>query len=132
MANESGKLGQQRLVIVNGVTGVVLTNQQAVHQQEQTISVILFGMRLLKMVHGRSEQIVGRLYFQNQDNEWEEFPDEEAMAHIRASAQILQDMGWAIICQGCNEHPTILQIKHRYMKQSWTCKCGVVNSAGRA
>jgi hypothetical protein len=35
---------------------------------------------------------MGKLYFQNQDNEWEEFPDEEAMAHIRASAQILQDM----------------------------------------
>lgn len=74
---------------------------------------------------------MGKLYFQNQDNEWEEFPDEEAMAHIRASAQILQDMGWAIICDSCNEHPTIAQIKERYMKQSWTCKCGVINSAGR-
>ena len=75
---------------------------------------------------------MGKLYFQNQDNEWEEFPNEEAMAHIRASAQILQDMGWAIICDSCNEHPTIAQIKERYMKQAWTCKCGVINSAGRA
>ena len=84
------------------------------------------------MDHGESVKNVGKLYFQNQDNEWEEFPDEEAMAHIRASAAILQEMGYAIICQGCNEHPTVLQIKERYQKQSWTCKCGVVNSAGRA
>ena len=84
------------------------------------------------MAHGASGLNVGKLYFQNQDNEWEEFPDEDAMAHIRASAQILQDMGWAIICEGCNAHPTIAQIKERYMKKSWTCNCGVVNSAGRA
>jgi hypothetical protein len=75
---------------------------------------------------------VGKLFFQNQDNEWEEFPDEEAMAHIRASAQILQELGYAIICQGCNEHPTVQQIKTRYLQQSWTCKCGVINSAGKA
>jgi hypothetical protein len=131
MERESGKLGQQKLAISNGVIGVALLKRPEICQEANSL-VILFGTRLLKMAHGRSEQIVGRLYFQNQDNEWEEFPDEEALAHIRASAQILQDMGWAIICQGCNEHPTILQIKHRYMKQSWTCKCGVVNSAGRA
>jgi hypothetical protein len=82
------------------------------------------------MAHGVSA--MGKLYFMNQDNEYEQFPDDEAMEHIRASAQILQDMGYAIICQGCNEHPTILQIKNRYLQQSWTCKCGVVNSAGKA
>ena len=75
---------------------------------------------------------MGKLYFQNQDNEWEEFPDEEAMAHIRDSAQILQELGYAIICQGCNEHPSVQQIKTRYVLQVWTCSCGVVNSAGKA
>lgn len=75
---------------------------------------------------------MGKLYFQNQDNEWEEFPDEEAMAHIRASAQILQDLGYAIICQGCNKPPSVQQIKTRYIQHSWTCECGTVNSAGKA
>jgi hypothetical protein len=75
---------------------------------------------------------VGKLYFQNQDNEWEQFPDDEALAHIQASAQILQEMGYAIICEGCNEHPSVHQIKTRYTQQSWTCKCGVINSAGKA
>lgn len=82
------------------------------------------------MAHGVSA--MGKLYFMNQDNEYEQFPDDEMMEHIRASAQILQDMGYAIICQGCNEHPSIQQIKNRYLQHSWTCKCGVVNSAGRA
>jgi hypothetical protein len=84
------------------------------------------------MAHGEGKKTVGKLFFQNQDNEWEEFPDEEAMAHIRASARILQDLGYAIICQGCNEHPSVQQIKNRYLQQSWTCKCGVINSAGKA
>lgn len=75
---------------------------------------------------------MGKLYFQNQDNEWEQFPDDEALAHIQASALILQEMGYAIICEGCNEHPTVQQIKNRYTQRSWTCKCGVINSAGKA
>jgi len=89
-------------------------------------------MKSRKTALGQRGLIVGKLYFQNQDNEWEQFPDDEAMAHIQASAHILQELGYAIICQGCNEHPTVQQIKTRYRQLSWTCKCGIVNSAGKA
>jgi hypothetical protein len=76
---------------------------------------------------------VGKLYFQNQDNEWEEFPSDEDLQAARDSAYDLQKLGFAMICQLCNTPPTISQIKHRALQKSWKCdKCHTVNSAGRA
>jgi hypothetical protein len=75
---------------------------------------------------------MGKLYFRNMDDEWEQFPTDEQLEAARQSAWDLQELGFAIICQSCNTPPSIQQIKIRAMQQSWTCDCGVVNSAGRA
>jgi len=42
-------------------------------------------------------------------------------------------MGYKIICQMCNERPTIKEIKERAFYQEWKCpKCSTINSAGKA
>jgi len=85
------------------------------------------------MAHGRNEQIVGKLYFRNMDDEWEQFPTDEELAAAEASAFDLQKLGFAIICQLCNTPPTVSQIKQRAMLNSWKCdKCHTINSAGKA
>ena len=85
------------------------------------------------MAHGRNSLIVGKLYFQNQDNEWEEFPSDEDLQAARNAAYDLQELGFAMICQLCNTAPTVAQIKHRALQHSWKCdKCHTINSAGRA
>jgi ribosomal protein L37AE/L43A len=49
------------------------------------------------------------------------------------SAHDLQALGFAIICQLCNEPPTVSQIKLRALQNAWKCdKCGTLNSAGKA
>jgi hypothetical protein len=76
---------------------------------------------------------VGKLYFQNQDGEWEQFPTDEQLQAAQAAAQDLQELGFAIICQLCNTPPTIAQIKQRALQNEWKCeKCHTINSAGRA
>jgi hypothetical protein len=76
---------------------------------------------------------VGKLYFRNQDDEWEQFPTDEDLQAAEASAWDLQKLGFAIICQLCNTPPTVAQIKQRALQHSWKCdKCHTVNSAGRA
>ena len=76
---------------------------------------------------------MGHIQFLNQDGEWERFPDEEIEANLRANAEFLEEVGYALICQMCNKLPTIAQIKTRYILNEWTCEqCGTVNSAGRA
>jgi hypothetical protein len=85
------------------------------------------------MVLGESEQIVGKLFFRNMDDEWEQFPTDEELQMARDSAQDLQNLGFAIICQLCNTPPTIYQIKQRALQQTWKCdKCATLNSAGKA
>ena len=85
------------------------------------------------MALGESEQIVGKLYFRNMDDEWEQFPTDEELAAAEASAFDLQKLGFAIICQLCNTPPTVSQIKQRAMLNSWKCdKCHTINSAGKA
>jgi len=79
------------------------------------------------------EALMGHIQFLNQDGEWERFPDEEIEANLRANAEFLEEVGYALICQMCNKLPTIAQIKTRYILNEWTCEqCGTVNSAGRA
>ena len=76
---------------------------------------------------------MGKLYFRNQDDEWEQFPTDEQLEIAKQSAQDLQELGFAVICQLCNTPPTVSQIKQRAMLQSWKCdKCHTINSAGRA
>ena len=95
--------------------------------------VIQFGMKLAKMEHGSRRCPVGKLYFQNQDNEWEQFPTDQELYMAEQSAHDLQALGFAIICQLCNEPPTVSQIKLRALQNSWKCdKCGTMNSAGKA
>jgi len=85
------------------------------------------------MEHGSRRCPVGKLYFQNQDNEWEQFPTDQELYMARQSAHDLQALGFAIICQLCNEPPTVSQIKLRALQSSWKCdKCGTMNSAGKA
>jgi hypothetical protein len=56
---------------------------------------------------------VGKLYFQNQDNEWEQFPTDQELYMARQSAHDLQALG--------------------FLQNSWKCdKCGTMNSAGKA
>ena len=76
---------------------------------------------------------MGKLYFRNQDDEWEQFPTDEQLQAAQKSALDLQLLGFAIICQLCNTPPTIQQIKQRALQNAWKCdKCGTLNSAGRA
>jgi hypothetical protein len=76
---------------------------------------------------------VGKLYFRNQDEEWEQFPTDEQLQAARESAHHLQELGFAIICQLCNTPPTVQQIKQRALQNEWKCdKCHTINSAGKA
>ena len=85
------------------------------------------------MAHGSRGLNVGKLYFRNQDDEWEQFPTDEQLQLAEESAYILQAMGFAIICQLCNTPPTVQQIKQRALQNEWKCdKCHTINSAGRA
>ena len=85
------------------------------------------------MVLGSHRSNVGKLYFRNQDDEWEQFPTDEQLEAAKKSALDLQLLGFAIICQLCKTSPTIQQIKQRALQNAWKCdKCGTLNSAGRA
>ena len=76
---------------------------------------------------------MGHIQFLNQDGEWESFPTEEQQANLRANAEMLEELGVQLICQGCNKFPNATQIRQRYLKHEWTCDaCGVINSAGKA
>jgi len=76
---------------------------------------------------------MGHVTFLNQDGEWEEFPNEEQRANLRANAELLEELGYKLICQMCNKFPTHTQIRQRFLKHEWTCEsCGTVNSAGKA
>lgn len=79
------------------------------------------------------EALMGYIQFLNQDGEWEEFPNEEQRANLIANAQLLEDLGYKLICQLCNKFPTRVQIADRYLKHEWTCEeCSTINSAGKA
>jgi hypothetical protein len=76
---------------------------------------------------------MGKLYFRNMDDEWEQFPTDEQLQAARESAHHLQELGFAIICQLCNTPPTVQQIKQRALQNEWKCdKCHTINSAGKA
>jgi len=76
---------------------------------------------------------VGKLYFKNMDDEWEQFPTDEELEAAKEAAWDLQKLGFTIICQLCNEPPSVFQIKQRALQQDWKCdKCSTINSAGRA
>lgn len=75
---------------------------------------------------------MGHVQFMNQDGEWESFPTAEQEENIRANAKALEELGFKLICQMCNEIPTRTQIRHRWIAKEWTCKCGTINSAGKA
>ena len=76
---------------------------------------------------------MGHIQFLNQDGEWESFPTPEQEANLRANAELLEELGYKLICQLCNQFPNSQQIRERYLKHEWTCeKCNTVNSAGRA
>jgi hypothetical protein len=78
-------------------------------------------------------QLMGYVTFMNQDGDWEEFPNDEQRANPRENAKLLEELGYALICQMCNMFPTRQQIRERYLKHEWTClDCGTINSAGRA
>jgi hypothetical protein len=77
--------------------------------------------------------LMGYIQFLNQDGEWEEFPNEEQRANLKANAELLEELGYKLICQLCNKFPTRLQIRTRYLLHEWTCEeCHTVNSAGKA
>jgi hypothetical protein len=79
------------------------------------------------------ETIMGHLQFLNQDGEWETFPSPEQEANLRANAEVLEELGYKLICQLCNQFPSAVQIKDRFQKQEWQCeKCHTINSAGKA
>ncbi len=68
-----------------------------------------------------------------EDGEWETFPSPEQEANLRANAAVLEELGYRLICQLCNQFPSPVQIKNRYLQQEWQCeKCHTINSAGKA
>ena len=76
---------------------------------------------------------MGYIQFLNQDGEWEEFPNEEQRANLKANAELLEELGYKLICQLCNKFPTRAQIHTRYLLHEWTCEeCHTINSAGKA
>jgi predicted RNA-binding Zn-ribbon protein involved in translation (DUF1610 family) len=76
---------------------------------------------------------MGKLYFKNLDNEWEQFPTDEQLEAARDAAYDLEEIGFKIICQMCNERPSVRESKERMVHNEWTCpKCGTINSAGKA
>ena len=76
---------------------------------------------------------MGHLQFLNQDGDWETFPSPEQEANLKANAEILEELGFKLICQLCNQFPNARQIRERYLKDSWICeKCSTINSGGRA
>jgi hypothetical protein len=79
------------------------------------------------------ETLMGYIQFLNQDGEWEQFPNEEQRANFRENAELLEELGYKLICQLCNKFPTRAQIRNRYLLQEWVCEdCHTVNSAGKA
>jgi len=77
--------------------------------------------------------MMGHVTFLNQDGEWEQFPNEEQQANLRANAELLEELGYKLICQLCNKFPSRIQIRQRYLRNEWICEdCGTVNSAGKA
>jgi len=77
--------------------------------------------------------IMGHIEIMNQDGEWEQFPTEEQQANLRANAELIEELGYKLICQLCNTFPNRTQIRQRYLKDSWQCdKCQTINSAGKA
>ena len=77
--------------------------------------------------------MMGKLYFKNLDNEWEQFPTDEQLEAARDAAYDLEEIGFKLICQMCNERPTVREIKARVLHHEWTCpKCHTINSAGKA
>jgi hypothetical protein len=46
---------------------------------------------------------MGHLQFLNQDGEWETFPTVEQQENLRANAEILEELGYKLICQLCNQ-----------------------------
>jgi len=77
--------------------------------------------------------MMGYVTFLNQDGEWEQFPNEEQQANLRANAELLEELGYKLICQLCNKFPNRQQIRQRYLRHEWICEdCGTVNSAGKA
>jgi hypothetical protein len=88
------------------------------------------------MEHGVVRRIgskMGKIYFKNMDEEWEQLPSDEQIEAARNAAYDLELLGYKIICQMCNERPTIKEIKERAFFQEWKCpKCSTINSAGKA
>jgi len=71
---------------------------------------------------------MSHLEFLNQDNELEIYPTEESLHAIREAVKVLEDLGFAMICQMCNEPPTLKQIKDRTIRNFWKCeKCNTNN-----
>jgi hypothetical protein len=84
-------------------------------------------------VEATGKTLMGYIQFLNQDGDWEEFPNEEQRANLIANAQLLEDLGYKLICQLCNKFPTRTQMADRYLKHEWTCEeCSTINSAGKA
>lgn len=78
-------------------------------------------------------EMVSKLQFMNQDGEWEDFPSDEDIAYLKANKEAMQAMGYALVCQMCNELPSNLAVKQTWTRHEWTCdKCHTINSAGKA
>ncbi len=43
--------------------------------------------------------LMGHLQFLNQDGEWETFPNAEQEANLRANAELIEELGYKLICQ---------------------------------
>lgn len=71
---------------------------------------------------------MGKLYFKNMDEDWEEFPSLEDEALSAEYQEALTEFQFKIVCHLCNQPVSPEQIKVNVIKQSWSCKkCHAVN-----
>jgi len=76
---------------------------------------------------------MGKLFFRNQDDEWEQFPtDDELYARKRKREQVLDALQVRILCHLCNEPVAKDELAFWVQGQAltWSCKkCHAVNDS---
>ena len=71
---------------------------------------------------------MGKLYFKNMDEEWEQYPTPEIEAITAEQGAIIDEFQFKIVCHLCNEPVSPEHIKVNLVKRSWSCKkCHAVN-----
>jgi hypothetical protein len=80
------------------------------------------------MATTEGESLMGRLQFQNQDDEWESFPTDEEIQRSKEVQAILEEFTFMTRCCLCNDSIPVSEIKVNLTNKAWSCrKCHAVN-----